>query len=61
MKQETLTLQEAKELAEITWHGKNIYNENEKMLWINGFVMGVLTLQIKHMDKMIEEIKKEKI
>jgi hypothetical protein len=61
MKQESLTLQEAKELAEITWHGKNIYNENEKRLWINGFVMGVLTLQIKHLDTMIDAIKKENL
>lgn len=61
MKQESLTLEEAKALAEITWYGKNIYNENEKRLWINGFVMGVLTLQIKHLDTMIDTIKKENL
>lgn len=37
-----MTLQEVRELAEKTWEGCHHCDENDKQMWINGFINGYL-------------------
>jgi hypothetical protein len=42
MKQE-ITLERLRRLAEETWQGCHHCDENDRQMWINGFIIGYLT------------------
>jgi hypothetical protein len=42
MKQE-ITLEKLRRLAEETWQGCHHCDENDRQMWINGFIIGYLT------------------
>lgn len=55
---EKLTLQEIRKLAESQWEGCDGCDENDKQMWINGFITGTLANQVelpsdKEMDKFL--------
>jgi hypothetical protein len=49
-----MTRQEIEQLAETQWEGCHGCDENDKMFWINGFVIGYLNARVKNLEEKVE-------
>jgi hypothetical protein len=49
-----MTLKEIEQLAETQWEGCHGCDENDKMFWINGFVIGYLNARINNLNDQID-------
>jgi hypothetical protein len=49
-----MTRQEIEQLAETQWEGCHGCDENDKMFWINGFVIGYLNARVDNLEEKIE-------
>lgn len=52
-----MTTEQIRQLAESKW--ANYGGSEERLLWINGFMIGYLNAQIDSIDNKIEVVKKE--
>jgi hypothetical protein len=49
-----MTAQEIEKLAETQWEGCQGCDENDKMFWINGFVVGYLNARLENLEEKVE-------
>ena len=49
-----MTLKEIEQLAETQWEGCHGCDENDKMFWINGFVIGYLNARVDNLNDQID-------
>jgi hypothetical protein len=49
-----MTRQEIEQLAETQWEGCHGCDENDKMFWINGFVIGYLNARVENLEEKVE-------
>ena len=49
-----MTRQEIEQLAETQWEGCHGCDENDKMFWINGFVIGYLNARVDNLEEKIK-------
>jgi hypothetical protein len=49
-----MTRQEIERLAETQWEGCHGCDENDKMFWINGFVIGYLNARVDNLEEKVE-------
>jgi len=49
-----MILKEIEQLAETQWEGCHGCDENDKMFWINGFVIGYLNARINNLNDQID-------
>ena len=49
-----MTLKEIEQLAETQWEGCHGCDENDKMFWINGFIIGYLNARINNLNDQID-------
>jgi hypothetical protein len=49
-----MTRQEIERLAETQWEGCHGCDENDKMFWINGFVIGYLNARVENLEEKVE-------
>lgn len=57
MTQQTLTVEQLKELAESKWVGFDGSNQSDKIIWINGFVIGALSYEAYRLDAILTNLK----
>ena len=49
-----MTRKEIEQLAETQWEGCHGCDENDKMFWINGFIIGYLNARVDNIEEKIE-------
>jgi hypothetical protein len=49
-----MTPEEIEQLAETQWEGCHGCDENDKMFWINGFIIGYLNARINNLNDQID-------
>ena len=49
-----MILKKIEQLAETQWEGCHGCDENDKMFWINGFVIGYLNARVKNLEEKVE-------
>ncbi len=49
-----MTRQEIEQLAETQWEGCHGCDENDRMFWINGFVVGYLNARVENLEEKVE-------
>lgn len=54
-----MTAEEIKQLAESQWEECNSCDENDKNMWINGFIIGYINARIDIVDNKIEVNRKK--
>lgn len=49
-----MTRQEIEQLAETQWEGCHGCDDNDKIFWINGFVVGYLNARVENLEEKVE-------
>jgi hypothetical protein len=54
-----MTRKEIEQLAETQWEGCHGCDENDKMFWVNGFVVGYLNARVENLEEKVESSQKK--